>query len=149
MVRKPERRTATSGKQKNQSGAKKKSKSRLAAATSRGRVKKRTPQKSARQQFDPSLPSNYARLTLRQREIYDRATAVASDLRRGAGLFPDLCLKHGITKPAAQRYLGRDLIGAGERARAPKSDKRVRNLLFPLPQGDLPVQTQNSRDATT
>ncbi len=32
--------------------------------------------------------------------------------------------------------------------RASKSDRRVRDLLFPTPTGDVPIRTRSSRDAT-
>ena len=32
--------------------------------------------------------------------------------------------------------------------RASKSDRRVRDLLFPTPSGDVPIRTRSSRDAT-
>lgn len=147
MARKRTRRTVTSGG-RNRPGAQKKSQSRLIGAK-KGRVNKPRSHKT-RTRFDPSLPSSYARLTSRQLENYDRATAVLSDLRRGVADFRALCRKHGISPRSARTYLGRDLIGTRAKTlRARKSDKRIRNMHFPLPQGDLPVQTRNSRDATT
>jgi hypothetical protein len=47
-------------------------------------------------------------------------------------------------------HLGRDLLGGtgGERVRPSKADRRVREVLFPMPFGDVFIRTRSSRDAT-
>jgi len=61
-----------------------------------------------------------------------------------------LLRKHGLASRTARKYLGRDLRGGtgGEPVRASKADRRVRELMFPMSFGDLPVRTRSSRDAT-
>jgi len=73
-----------------------------------------------------------------------------TDLRRGEGSYTELLRKHHLGSRTARKYAGRDLLG-GTRSkplRASKADRRVRDLLFPMSSGDVPIRTRNSRDAT-
>jgi hypothetical protein len=55
-----------------------------------------------------------------------------------------------LGSPTARKYAGGDLLGGtrGKPLRASKADRRVRELLFPIRSGDVPIRTRNSRDAT-
>ena len=61
-----------------------------------------------------------------------------------------LLRKHHLDSRTAHRYLGNNLIGGspGQRVRATKSDRLVREVMFPTVFGDLPVLTRSSKDAT-
>jgi len=93
----------------------------------------------------------YSSLTAREKAIHERSVNLLSDLRRGEASYTQLLRKYHLDTRTARRYLGRDLLGGagGEPVRASKADRRVRELLFPTPLGDLPVRTRSSRDATT
>jgi hypothetical protein len=92
----------------------------------------------------------YSSLTARQKATRERALALLSDLRRGDGSYSELLRKHGLDTRTAHRYVGRDLIGGtgGKPVRASKADRRVREVMFPMASGDLPVRTRSSQDAT-
>jgi hypothetical protein len=91
-----------------------------------------------------------ARLTAREKATYDRTTNLVTDLRRGEGSYTELLRKHHLGSRTARKYAGQDLLGGtrGKPLRASKSDRRVRDLLFPTPSGDVPIRTRSSRDAT-
>jgi hypothetical protein len=86
----------------------------------------------------------------RNKATYQRALELLSDLRRGVGSYGELLRKHGLRSRTARKYLGRDLLGGtrGKPVRASKADRRVRELMFPKPFGDVPIRTRSSRDAT-
>jgi hypothetical protein len=90
------------------------------------------------------------RATARQAATYQRALALLSDLRRRIGSYNELLRKHHLQGRTARKYLGRDLIGGtrGKRVRASKSDRRVRDVLFPTSLGDILIRTRKSQDAT-
>ena len=90
------------------------------------------------------------RETAGQKDTYQRCLALLSDLRRGIGSYSELLRKHRLRGRTARRYLGRDLIGGtrGKRVRASKSDRRVRQVLFPTSIGDILIRTRKSQDAT-
>ncbi|HTS05060.1 MAG TPA: hypothetical protein VMP68_05710 [Candidatus Eisenbacteria bacterium] len=94
--------------------------------------------------------SNYDGLTEQAKGAYDRTTAFVTDVRSGKGPKNELLREHHLTWKTAQKYGGRDLLGGGRGnpVRASKSDRRVRDLLFPTPEGDVPIRTRSSRDAT-
>ena len=96
------------------------------------------------------MRSRYSSLTARQKAAYDRTTNLISDVRGQKGSWSELLRKHGISSRTARKYAGRDLLGGGrgKPVRASKSDRRVRDLLFPMPTGDVPIRTRSSRDAT-
>jgi hypothetical protein len=86
----------------------------------------------------------------RNNATYQRALGLLSDLRRGVGSYGELLRKHRLHGRTAHKYLGRDLISGtrGKRVRASRADRRVRELMFPKPFGDVLVRTRSSRDAT-
>lgn len=92
----------------------------------------------------------YERLTASKKGIYDRTTSLITDLRGGKGTWPELLRKYRLTARTARKYGGRDLLGGGrgKPVRASKSDRRVRDLLFPKSIGDVPKRTRNSRHST-
>jgi len=92
----------------------------------------------------------YEKLTATKKGIYDRITSLITDLRSGKGTWPELLRKYRLTARTARKYGGRDVVGGGrgKPVRASKSDRRVRDLLFPTPTGDVPIRTRSSRDAT-
>ncbi len=92
----------------------------------------------------------YSSLNAREKAVYDRTTNLITDLRRGEGSYRELLRKYHLTAGTARKYGGRDLRGGGRGnpVRVSKSDRRVRDLLFPMPTGDVPIRTRSSRDAT-
>ncbi len=105
--------------------------------------------KSTSRSLKPRSP-RYSRLTAREKTTRKRALALLSDLRRGVGSYNELLRTHRLHGRTARKYLGRDLIGGtrGKRVRASKSDRRVREVLFPTSVGDVLIRTRNSQDAT-
>ncbi len=94
--------------------------------------------------------SSHSRVTAREKATLERALALLSDLRRRVGSYSELLKKHHLHGRTARKYLGRDLIGGtrGKRVHASKSDRRVRQVLFPTSIGDILIRTRNSLDAT-
>jgi hypothetical protein len=90
------------------------------------------------------------RTTARDKATYQRALTLLSDLRREVGSYSELLRKHRLRGRTARKYLGRDLLGGtrGKPVRASKADRRVRELMFPKPFGDVLVRTRSSQDAT-
>lgn len=94
--------------------------------------------------------SRYSSLTAREKATRERALALLSDLRRGGGSYSALLRKHRLDSRTAHKYLGRDLLGGtrGEPVRPSKADRRIREVMFPMSVGDLPVRVRSSQDAT-
>lgn len=92
----------------------------------------------------------YESLTERQKAPYDRTTNLITDLRGRKGPWSELLRKHHLASRTARKYGGRDLLGGtrGKPVRASKADRRVRDLLFPTPWGDVPIRIRSSRQAT-
>ncbi len=91
----------------------------------------------------------YDSLTARQKSTYEKSVALLFDLRTGRGTYAQLLRKHRLGSRTARKYLGRNLLrGRDGRVRASKSDRLVRNLMFPTRFGDLPIRTRSSRLAT-
>src|SRR2546423_15481462 len=92
----------------------------------------------------------YSNLTERKKATYDRTTNLITDLRRAEGSYAELLKKYHLASGTARKYGDRDLLGGtrGKPVRASKADRRARDLLFPMPSGDVPIRTRNSRDAT-
>jgi hypothetical protein len=112
---------------------------------------KRKPAKSnIKKRANRRRSSNYDRLTEQAKGAYNRTTAFITDVRSGKGPKDELLREHHLTWKTAQKYGGRDLLGGGHGnpVRTSKSDRRVRDLLFPTPEGDVPIRTRSSRDAT-
>jgi hypothetical protein len=66
------------------------------------------------------------------------------------GSYTELLRSYHLDTRTARRHAGRYLLGGtrGKPVRASKADKMVRDLLFPMPSGDVPIRTRSSRDAT-
>jgi hypothetical protein len=112
---------------------------------------KRKPAKSnGKKRANRRRSSNYNRLAEQAKGAYNRTTAFITDVRSGKGPKNKLLREHHLTWKTAQKYGGRDLLGGGrgDPVRVSKSDRRVRDLLFPTPTGDIPIRTRSSRDAT-
>ena len=105
--------------------------------------------KSSRRKGKPRT-LRYSSLTARQKEADDRTTNLITDLRRGKGPYTELLRKSHLGSRTARKYARRDLLGGsrGKPVRASKADRRVRDLLFPMRTGDVPIRTRSSRDAT-
>ena len=65
---------------------------------------------------------------------------LVSDLRRGETSYAQLLRKYHLHSRTARKHAGRNLLGAtgGKLVRASKSDRMVRDLLFPVLSGDVP-----------
>jgi hypothetical protein len=109
----------------------------------KSRVSNKTPRKAR-------TTLRYSSLTARQKSTYDRTTNLVTDLRRGEGSYTKLLRKHHLGSRTARKYAGRDILGGtrGKAVRASKADRRVRDLVFPMSSGDVPIGTRSSRDAT-
>jgi hypothetical protein len=94
--------------------------------------------------------ARYSSLTARQKATRERAFTLLSDLRRGEASYSALLRKHHLDTRTARKYLGRDLIGGtnGKPVRPSKSDRQIRELMFPASVGDVPMLTRSSKDAT-
>lgn len=105
--------------------------------------------KPSRQKGKVRVPRS-STLTAREKATRERALNLLSDLRRGRGPYSKLLRKHRLTIHQAHLYLGRDLLGGtrGKPVRASKSDRRVRDLMFPTALGDVLFRTRSSRNAT-
>lgn len=81
-------------------------------------------------------PPQYSSLTVHEKGEYGRAVDLLYDLRHGE-TYTNLLRKHRLSAHKAHWYLGSNLIGGtrGKRVRASKSDRLVRELLFPTPFG--------------
>jgi hypothetical protein len=92
----------------------------------------------------------YSNLTARARDAYRRSAQLVSDLRRGEGSYTELLQTHHLDARTARKYAGHNLLSGtrGRTVRASKSDRLVRELMFPTPFGDEPIFTRSSRDAT-
>jgi len=94
--------------------------------------------KASRQKGKPRVP-RYSTLTAREKAVYGRAIDLLYDLRHGEGPYTKLLRKHGLDTRTAHRYLGANLLGGtrGKRVRASKTDRLVRELMFPRSVGDV------------
>jgi hypothetical protein len=92
----------------------------------------------------------YENLTAPQKDAYGRTANLVSDLRRGEGPYVGLLRKYHLGSRTARKHAGLNLLGGtrGEPVRASKVDRMVRDPLFPMPSGDVPIRTRSSRDAT-
>jgi hypothetical protein len=104
---------------------------------------------SSRRKEKPRIPT-YSSLTEREKGTYRRALNFFSDLRGRKGSYSALLREHHLDGRTVRKYLGRNLLGGtrGQPVRASKADRMVRDLLFPMPSGDVPIRTRSSRDAT-
>jgi len=97
-----------------------------------------------------SRAARYESLTAPQKDAYGRTANLVSDLRRGEGPYVGLLRKYHLHSRTARKHAGRNLRGGtrGKPVRASKADRMVRDLLFPMPSGDVLIRTRSSRDAT-
>jgi hypothetical protein len=102
-------------------------------------------QNSSRRRQKPGARSRARKTATQQRSL-----ALLSDFRRGKGTFEELLQEHHLARQTAYKNLGRDLRrgGRGRRVRPSKADSRVREILFPLPFGDVLRRIRGSRAAT-
>jgi len=83
-------------------------------------------------------PPPYSTLTVGEKAEYGRSIDLLYDLRQGEDPYTTLLRKHGLSSRKARRYLGTNLLGGGtpgKRVRASKTDRLVRELMFPTPFG--------------
>jgi hypothetical protein len=130
--------------------AKSRNQSKARARSPRANVNGRRPKQKSRGLILKRRPRSESSLTAREKDKQERALNLLSDLRRGEGSYSKLLRKHHINSRTVRRYLGRDLLGGtrGRPVRASKADRRVRDLMFPKPFGDVPHRTRSSKDAT-
>src|SRR5438270_892046 len=109
----------------------------------KAKASRRRPPTAGRAPSDSSLNAP-------QNDRYDRTTSLITELRGGKGPYTELLRKYHVSSRTARKFGGRDLLGGtrGKPVRASKADRRVRDLLFPMSSGDVPIRTRNSRDAT-
>src|SRR6266567_3109256 len=95
--------------------------------------------------------SKYSNLTVREKSAYERTAKLVSDLRRGKGPYTELLRRYHLNTRTARKHAGRSLLGGkrGRRVRASKSDRLVRELLFPTGLGDVPRVVRGSEAAST
>lgn len=111
---------------------------------------KRKPKPARAKQRRNKKTKPYSTSTASANAALERALNLLSGLRRGKGSYSELLRKHRLSTRTAHKYLGRDLLGGtrGKPVRASKADRRVRVLMFPRADGDVPIRTRSSRDAT-
>jgi hypothetical protein len=111
---------------------------------------KRKPQGSGIKRATARRTLRYSTLTEREKAAYRRAINLLSDLRRGEGSYTKLLRKHRLDTHRAHRYLRPNLLGGtrGKRVRASKTDRLVRELIFPRSVGDVPELVRGLPAAT-
>lgn len=109
----------------------------------------KTQQTSANVRAIPRSP-RFSSLTARERATRERALNLLSDLRGGKGSYSQLLRKYHLNTRTARRYLGRNLLGGirGKPVRPSKTDRLLRELVFPTASGDVPYPTRSSQDAS-
>lgn len=82
-------------------------------------------------------PPRYSTLTVGEKAEHGRSIDLLRDLRHGEAAYTKLLRKHRLSTRKAHRYLGPNLLGGtrGKRVRASKTDRLVRELMFPTPFG--------------
>jgi len=109
----------------------------------RSSVKRNSQRRSKSKNVDRIVTSRsprYSTLTASEKAEYGRAVDLLYDLRHGEGAYTKLLRKHRLSARKTYRYLGSNLLGGtpGKRVRASKTDRLVRQLLFPRDVGDVP-----------
>lgn len=85
----------------------------------------------------------------REKPSRRRSLALLSDLRAGKSSYSKLLSDYRLDTRTARKYLGAALrTGPSGRVHASKSDRLMRELLFPLSSGDLPTRIRGSNAAT-
>jgi hypothetical protein len=82
-------------------------------------------------------PPRYSTLTVGEKAEHGRSVDLLYDLRHGEGPYTKLLRKHHLSTRKAHRYLGDNLVGGtrGKRVRGSKTDRLVRELMFPRAYG--------------
>jgi len=82
--------------------------------------------------------------------MYKSAVSLLTDLRASKGPYHALLRKHHLSSQRAHEILGSNLLGGvrGRRVRASKSDRLVRELLFPTGLGDVSRLVRGSKAAS-
>ncbi len=112
-------------------------------------IKSKAPRKQ-RQPLGPhSRNSAISRLPKRSQAARDRALNALADMRHGA-LISRAAHDNGVSQRTIRHYLGSELLQdrPGGRIRPTKSDRRVRYLQIPGPQGPIDITTHGSKEAT-
>jgi hypothetical protein len=88
-------------------------------------------------------------LTERSQSARDRAFSALSSMRHGSSL-SRAARENGVTVRTIQRYVGRALLQSrrGGRIRAAKTDRLVRYLQIPGPNGPQEIKVRGSKTAT-
>ncbi len=89
------------------------------------------------------------KLSMRSQSARDRAFQALSSMRRGISL-SRAARDNGVTVRTVQRYVGRALVQErrGGRIRAAKSDRLVRYLQIPGPNGPMEIKVRGSKTAS-
>jgi hypothetical protein len=106
--------------------------------------------RSRKKQIAKRRTVRYSTLTLREKAEHRRAVDLLYDLRHGEGTYTKLLRKHRLSTRKARRYLGSNLLGGtrGKRMRPSKTDRLVRELMFPRSVGDVPELVRGLPAAT-
>jgi hypothetical protein len=93
--------------------------------------------KSRKKQIVKRRSVRYLTLTGGEKAERGRSIDLLYDLRHGEDPYTKLLRKHRLSTRKAHRYLGPNLLGGGrgQRVRASKTDRLVRELMFPTPFG--------------
>ena len=112
----------------------------------RGKRQKRTTERASK--TFPPRPSN-KNLPRRSQSARDRALAALRSVRHGATL-SRAAHDNGVTTRTMWRYVGRELVQdrQGGRIRATKSDRLVRYLVIPGPDGPREITVRGSKTAS-
>jgi hypothetical protein len=90
-----------------------------------------------------------AMIRAREKAPRRRSLALLRGLRAGEGSYSKLLRDYHLDTRTAHKHLGTALrIGPGGRVQASKSDRLVRELMFPSPSGDVPAKIRGSKAAT-
>jgi hypothetical protein len=110
---------------------------------------RRAESKDANRSITPR-PLDYSTLSVDEKDEYGRSIDLLYDLRQGEDPYTKLLRKHRLNTRKAHRYLGSNLIRGtrGKRVRASKTDRLVREVMFPTRFGDMPAFVRGSRAAT-
>ena len=94
-------------------------------------------------------PRRLSKLSPRSFSARDRALHALADMRHGASLFR-AAHDNGVTTRTIKRYIGSALLQdrTGGRIRPTKSDRLIRYLQIPTPDGPQEIKVKGSKDAT-
>jgi len=90
-----------------------------------------------------------ATIRAREKAPRRRSLALLSGLRTGEGPYSKLLTDYHLDTRTAHKHLGAALrVGAGRRVYASKSDRLMRQLMFPQSSGDVPARIRGSKAAS-